>query len=65
MKGYQHTYTLALAAESLVRHAFQADAHAITAASVALMESNMERALENCDAITALAAQIREARRES
>ena len=64
MKGYQHLFELALAAENVARQSYQGDAYA-SAASKVYAELTMERALAAADQVAEIAAKIREARHAS
>lgn len=57
MNGYQHLFTLALAAENIARQAYQADAYFGANHPFAVMA--MERALAAADQVTAIASEIR------
>lgn len=57
MKGYQHLFTLALAAENIARQAYQADAYGVANHPFANMA--LERALAAADQVTAIASEIR------
>lgn len=64
MKGYQHLFELAFAAENVARQSYQSDAYA-SAASKVYAELTMERALAAADQVSEIAAKIREARHAS
>lgn len=63
MKGYQHLFTLALAAENIARQAYQADAYQTANHPFANMA--LERALAAADQVTAIASEIRMAQGQS
>lgn len=63
MKGYQHLFELALAAENVARKSYQADAYGTANHPFAGMA--MERALAAADQVAEIAAKIREDRNAS